>query len=58
MVEETRVPGGNHRYVIRAENDYWSLLYGATSSAAIWDRTQTSFIHLNIAKCLLFIYYY
>jgi hypothetical protein len=27
MVEETGVPGGNHRYVIRAKK---SLLYGAT----------------------------
>jgi hypothetical protein len=27
MVEETGVPGGNHRYVIRAEK---TLVYGAT----------------------------
>jgi hypothetical protein len=25
MVEETRVPGGNHRYVIRAENPFYTM---------------------------------
>jgi hypothetical protein len=25
MVEETEVPGGNHRYVIRAENPFYTV---------------------------------
>jgi hypothetical protein len=25
MVEETGVPGGNHRYVIRAENSFYTV---------------------------------
>jgi hypothetical protein len=36
MVEETGVPGGNQRYVIRAENPFYTVQLTAS-----WDRTHT-----------------
>jgi hypothetical protein len=43
MVEETGVPGGNHRYVIHAENPFYTVQL--VSSAASWDRTHTPHRH-------------
>jgi hypothetical protein len=40
MVEETDVPGGNYRCVIRAENPYYTVQL-ILSSAESWDQTHT-----------------
>jgi hypothetical protein len=44
MVDETRVPVGNHRYVTRAKNPFYTVQH-ILSSAANWDRTHAPHRH-------------